>query len=95
MKRHGPRGFFLGTSANLVKDLPFAALKMTLYETATSMYLRMQGEVEARQLTPPEAALVGFASGSATGIITCPYVFSFCLFPTPSFDSSHCLAEIL
>jgi solute carrier family 25 S-adenosylmethionine transporter 26 len=39
-RQHGIRGFFLGWQANMLKDIPFAAIKMSLYESIARLYLR-------------------------------------------------------
>lgn len=39
-RQHGVRGFFLGWQANMLKDIPFAAIKMSLYESIARIYLR-------------------------------------------------------
>jgi len=78
-KSYGIQGFFIGWQANLVKDLPFIALKMTLYEGMARAYLDLKGVKQqsgARHgvdlLTGGETAGVGFASGLLTAVITTP-----------------------
>jgi hypothetical protein len=79
------RESFLGWKINLVKDIPFATIKMLLYEGFARVYCHFgrsylsekknnfQPTVSATQtLTPVEAGFVGLISGAVTGIVTCP-----------------------
>ena len=73
LKTQGLGGFFLGWRANLVKDVPFAALKLTLYEGVWNVYLNHYlKEKTARPPCLSESAIVGFLSGAITGVVTCP-----------------------
>lgn len=71
-------GLFLGWQANLYKDVPFMAIKMSLYEGLARLYLRAKHSashnsvINADGLTNLEASAVGFTSGALTGILTCP-----------------------
>lgn len=65
----GVRGFFLGWQTNLMKDIPFAALKMSLYEGIAHQYLKFKGKSESTAL---ESAVIGFAAGTITAVLTCP-----------------------
>ena len=72
----GVGGFFIGWQANLAKDIPFIALKMTLYEGMARAYLHLEGGPRKRcgadSLSGREAAGIGFASGLATAVCTSP-----------------------
>ena len=66
MQKEGIKGFFLGWRANMIKDVPFAGLKMSLYEALKRL---LYGN---KELTTTDSGLVGFTSGVLTGILTCP-----------------------
>jgi hypothetical protein len=68
-KNHGLKVFFHGWEANLMKDIPFAALKMSLFEAAVSLCMRL---TEKDHLNSYETLLVGFASGATTAMVTNP-----------------------
>jgi hypothetical protein len=80
MRTLGPRGFFVGWQANIVKDVPFAGLKLTFYEgLARVLYPqvydnsgrdRVEGQADKRLLSPQQSAVVGFFSGVATAVST-------------------------
>jgi len=73
IKVDGISGLFLGWRANLVKDIPFAALKLTLYEAVWNLYLKgYKHEFDHREPNIKESAIVGLISGGITGILTCP-----------------------
>ena len=73
IKNEGVSGFFLGWRANLVKDVPFAALKLTLYEGVWNIYLNHYlKETKLRPPCPSESAVTGFVSGAVTAVLTCP-----------------------
>jgi solute carrier family 25 (mitochondrial S-adenosylmethionine transporter), member 26 len=83
LKMEGHAGFFRGWQANLIKDVPFAGIKMTLYEGIASLYMHFKpnharslaatgGRTSSSDLSPMESAGVGLASGVATAILTCP-----------------------
>mmetsp|Transcript_22099 Transcript_22099/g.32199 ORF Transcript_22099/g.32199 Transcript_22099/m.32199 type:complete len:271 (+) Transcript_22099:135-947(+) len=69
IQERGISGLMLGWQTSLIKDVPFAALKLSLYEGMANMYLR---HYKKHQLQPHEAAGVGFVSGTITAIMTCP-----------------------
>lgn len=72
-RESGLLGFTLGWRANILKDIPFAVLKMSLYEGIASVYFYVtSSERTSSQLTDAEAAGIGFASGAVTAIVTCP-----------------------
>ena len=77
----GPRGFFIGWRANLMSDVPFAAVKMFLFEgmawaytqvTFKATYKAEAGAGASQLLSPLEVAAVGMASGATTAFLTCP-----------------------
>jgi len=72
MGESGLPGLWSGWRANLAKDVPFAAIKMSLYEGLATAYLRFTREDVQRKLTIAERAGVGMASGIATAVLTCP-----------------------
>jgi len=67
----GPQGLFVGWQANLTKDVPFAAVKMSLYEAVLRLYLRVVGK-EDGSATSLEASGAGLLSGVITAIVTTP-----------------------
>jgi solute carrier family 25 (mitochondrial S-adenosylmethionine transporter), member 26 len=73
IKKDGFRGLFLGWRTNMIKDIPFAGLKLSLYEGISEFYLKtMRPQDEIPSLRPFEAAGVGLVSGTMTSILTCP-----------------------
>ena len=52
-----------------MKDIPFAALKMSLFEAAVSFCMNY---TEQDCLSTSETLLVGFVSGAATAVVTNP-----------------------
>ena len=77
-KSSGPRGFFLGWKVNVVRDIPYASLKMSLYEGLSRLYLSIFRNHENttdkynNKLHGAEAAAMGFSSGVLAAFITCP-----------------------
>jgi solute carrier family 25 S-adenosylmethionine transporter 26 len=73
---HGLGGFMHGARANLAKDVPFAAIKMSLYEGCARAYLSFtrpqQRHLGSSVLNKTETAFMGLASGALTAFITCP-----------------------
>jgi len=70
---NGWRGFFVGTSANLVKDIPFAAIKLGSFELLSGLYLSSTNRRHCENiLTPTEASAIGFGSGGIVAIATTP-----------------------
>ena len=61
-----------------MKDVPFAGLKMSIYEGVARVYLRYSRSsvdttnLGADALTSVEAAVVGFGAGCVTSVITTP-----------------------
>jgi len=79
----GVAGLFLGWKVNLLRDVPFGVIKMGLYESIASLYVRVAAggrrtaqraptSISSSLLTKEEAGVVGFASGAATALVTCP-----------------------
>jgi solute carrier family 25 (mitochondrial S-adenosylmethionine transporter), member 26 len=69
----GVRGLFIGWHANMIKDVPFAAIKLGLYEGLSVAYLKhFKNETHIRPLDTVESAAVGLLSGAATGVVTTP-----------------------
>ena len=68
-RQYGLKGFFQGWKANVIKDIPFAALKMSLYEAMATLCLSFTKQDTMR---PNETILVGFVSGAATAVMTNP-----------------------
>lgn len=65
------RGLFIGYQANLMKDVPFSAFKLSLYEGLTRAYLHVRPRPEG-EATAWEASGIGVASGMVTAVITNP-----------------------
>ena len=70
--KQGVSGLFLGWQANVLKDVPFAAVKMSLYEGLLWGYMRLSGQPTGTNPTPLEASGAGLASGIVTAVLTCP-----------------------
>jgi solute carrier family 25 S-adenosylmethionine transporter 26 len=69
----GVRGLFVGWQANMAKDVPFAAMKMTLYEGLLRLAAYMApGNRSVDDLREVERAGVGFCSGAVTAVLTNP-----------------------
>jgi hypothetical protein len=80
-RQSGVNGLFVGWQANLVKDVPFAGIKMSLYEGLKKIYCTIRNkyshnsthhESSDNTLTAVESSMIGLASGIATAIVTCP-----------------------
>jgi hypothetical protein len=80
-QQHGWRGYFLGWKANMTKDVPFAGIKMSLYEACAYLYLKatrpaafftQHENFDSKLLLRYESAIVGFLSGAMTAILTTP-----------------------
>lgn len=69
LHQHGIRGLFLGVRANLAKDVPFAMLKMGLYESLGRFYATSMG---THELTSLESGIVGTVSGAAVAVVLNP-----------------------
>jgi hypothetical protein len=84
----GVAGFFLGWKVNVMRDVPYAGLKMSLYEGLARSYVQYKHStgsrdasagtnsagvaVNADKLTGAEAGAMGFLSGILTAVVTCP-----------------------
>ena len=68
----GVGGFFVGWRANVLKDVPFAAVKMCLFEGSVALYMRMRGYPPGTPVRTLENAGLGMVSGAITGVMTCP-----------------------
>jgi solute carrier family 25 S-adenosylmethionine transporter 26 len=74
VQESGYRGFFLGWQANVARDIPFTAIKMSLFEGMTLLYAQVMHKKEAKdcKFTNLETATIGFVSGTLTAICTNP-----------------------
>lgn len=68
----GVGGFFVGWRANVLKDVPFAAVKMCLYEGSVALYMRVRGVPPGSSIGSLENAGLGMVTGAMTGVMTCP-----------------------
>lgn len=68
----GWRGLFAGFQVNLIRDIPFAAVKVGLYEWLAAYYKAWNGQSKKDLIAPQGAAMCGVASGVACAILTCP-----------------------
>ncbi|KAG7368054.1 mitochondrial carrier protein [Nitzschia inconspicua] len=68
----GWRGLFAGFQVNLIRDIPFAAVKVGLYETFASYYKILNGQSKLDPIAPQGAAICGVLSGVSCSILTCP-----------------------
>lgn len=85
-RNYGLKGFMLGWNVNVFRDLPYASLKMSLYESMSRVYINIfhneypssssssssAKHTPAYRLQGNEAALMGFSSGVVAALITCP-----------------------
>jgi solute carrier family 25 (mitochondrial S-adenosylmethionine transporter), member 26 len=62
------KGLFTGWQLNLTKDVPFAVVKLTVYESCLSFYHWLVD----RELNPSERTGCGIASGAVTALLTNP-----------------------
>lgn len=87
VKTQGIRGLFLGWKVNVMRDMPYAAMKMSLYEGLARLYITWKHNNTTTvapstatgnrtdgvdKLQGVEAAVMGLASGVITAAITCP-----------------------
>lgn len=68
----GWKGLWAGWHVNLIRDLPFAGVKVGLYELFMSYYKSWYGMGEKDVIPPHGAAMCGVASGVGCAILTCP-----------------------
>ena len=71
-QQQGSRGLFAGWHVNLIRDLPFAGIKIGLYESFVQTYQQSVGKATTDPISPTGAAMCGVASGVACAILTCP-----------------------
>ncbi|CAE7603224.1 SAMC1 [Symbiodinium natans] len=72
LSEQGWRGLFAGWHVNLVKDIPFAGVKIGFYEAFVSQWRAWNGLSSKEALGAQGAAICGIASGVACGVLTCP-----------------------
>jgi hypothetical protein len=68
----GWRGLFAGWHINLIRDCPFAAVKIGLYEIFASRYKSWCGLSKNDPIPPQGAAVCGITSGIGCAVLTCP-----------------------
>lgn len=68
----GWRGLFAGFQVNLLRDIPFAAVKVGLYELLATQYNFWSGQSKTDRISPQGAAICGVSSGVACAVLTCP-----------------------
>jgi len=71
--QRGVQGLLAGWQVNLARDVPFVAIKMSLYEGITRQYVAMTAKSDLTGvLSSMESAAIGFVSGMCTAIVTSP-----------------------
>ncbi|XP_019198507.1 PREDICTED: mitochondrial substrate carrier family protein C-like isoform X2 [Ipomoea nil] len=68
-KQDGLEGFFRGTGATLLREVPFYVAGMGLYAESKKAAQRLLG----RELEPWETVVVGAVSGGLTAVLTTPF----------------------
>lgn len=68
----GIRGLFAGWHVNLIRDLPFSAIKIGFYEWFVYEWKVLNHYAVEEQITPTGAAACGVSSGVACAVLTCP-----------------------
>lgn len=68
----GMRGLFAGWHVNLVRDLPFAGVKIGLYEWFAYTWKMLNHIPIDQPITPGGAATCGVTSGVVCAVLTCP-----------------------
>lgn len=68
----GWKGLFAGFQVNLIRDIPFAAVKVGMYEMFASQYKAWNGQSKKDPIAPEGAAMCGVLSGVACAVLTCP-----------------------
>jgi hypothetical protein len=68
---HGYKGLFAGWHVNLIRDLPFAGVKIGLYEYFVETYKSVYA-IEGNTLPTHAVAGAGVASGVCCAVLTCP-----------------------
>lgn len=72
LKEQGARGLFAGWHVNLIRDIPFACVKVGLYELFVSYYKTYNGLTSTEKLSTTGAAICGVSSGIGCAILTAP-----------------------
>jgi len=70
LKAYGPRGLYSGYSSMLVREIPFDAIQLCVYEALKAMHVRSLGG--QRQPSDAENSMIGASAGAAAGFLTCP-----------------------
>ena len=68
----GIKGLFAGWHVNLIRDLPFSAIKIGLYEWFVYEWKLVNHYAVDEMITPAGAAACGVSSGVACAVMTCP-----------------------
>jgi len=71
-EKQGIKGLFAGWHVNLIRDLPFSAIKIGLYEWFVHEWKQLNHYSMDEPITPAGAAACGISSGVACAVITCP-----------------------
>lgn len=67
-KNHGYRGFYIGLSSLLLREIPFSCVQMPIYEAMKAQYLKPGQKFISTQ----ETAISGFVAGSIAAVFTNP-----------------------
>jgi hypothetical protein len=68
----GVKGLFAGWHVNLIRDLPFSAIKIGLYEWFVYEWKLVNHYAVDEPITPAGASACGVSSGVACAVMTCP-----------------------
>lgn len=71
-KVHGLLGLFVGWNVNLARDIPFAGVKIGLYELFVHQYMVWHGLDPRDHISPTGAAVCGIMSGVGCAFFTSP-----------------------
>lgn len=71
-KEHGLLGLFTGWHVNLARDIPFAGVKIGLYELFVHQYMVWYGLDPRDHISPAGAAFCGILSGVGCALLTSP-----------------------
>ncbi|CAJ1954665.1 unnamed protein product [Cylindrotheca closterium] len=71
-KEHGALGLFVGWNVNLARDIPFAGLKIGLFELFVHRYMIWNGLDPRDHISPTGAAICGILSGVCCAFLTSP-----------------------
>lgn len=69
MTTEGPRAFFTGYAATLVRDVPYTMLEFGLYSQLKKIIRNL---LNRKSLTPKEEVIIGGVAGGCTGFLTTP-----------------------